>query len=126
MPPARHVLGRCMANLEDSAAAAPPSSKPRRREALRAFRSTSFHWCLTLLAAAAALSLVPLWAPVLLASWLAVAFRPLHAKPAQRLGRRNRAAGVVTVLLVAAAVSPPLVVALSLVGTAADAIEQVQ
>jgi predicted PurR-regulated permease PerM len=115
-----------MANLEDSASAAPPSSKPRRREALRAFRTSSFHWCLTLLAAAAALSLLPLWAPVLLATWLAVAFRPLHAKLAQKLGRRNRAAGVLTILLVAAALLPLLVVALSVVGSAADAIEQVQ
>lgn len=113
-----------MANLEDSASVAPPSSKPRQREALRAFRSSSFHWCLTLLTAAAALALVPLWAPLLLATWLAVAFRPLHAKLAQKLGRRNRAAGVLTVLLVAAALLPLLVVALSLVGTAADAVEQ--
>jgi predicted PurR-regulated permease PerM len=115
-----------MANLEDPAAAAPPSSKPRRREALRAFRTGSFHWCLTLLAAAAALSLVPLWAPILLATWMAVAFRPLHGKLAQKLGRRSRAAGVVTALLVAAALLPLLVVGLSLVGIAADAVAQVQ
>src|SRR4051812_7577141 len=105
-----------MANLEDSASAAPPSSKPRRREALRAFRTSSFHWCLALLGAAAVLALVPLWAPVLLATWLAVAFRPLHTKLAQKLGRRSRAAGLVTVLLLAAALLPLLVVALSLVG----------
>lgn len=115
-----------MANLEDSASAAPPSSKPRGREALRAFRSSSFHWCLTLLGAAAALSLLPLWAPLLLASWLAVAFRSLHGKLAQKLGRRNRAAGVLTVLLVAAALLPLLAVGLSLVGTAAGAVEQAQ
>jgi predicted PurR-regulated permease PerM len=115
-----------MENLEHAASAAPPSSKPRRREALRAFRTSSFHWCLTLLGAAALLSLLPLWAPLLLASWLAVAFRPLHAKLAQVIGRRNRAAGVLTALTVAAALLPLLVVALSLVGTAADAVQQVQ
>jgi predicted PurR-regulated permease PerM len=115
-----------MENLEPSASAAPPSSKPQRREALRAFRTSSFHWCLTLLGAAAVLSLLPLWAPLLLASWMAVAFRPLHAKLAQRIGRRNRAAGLVTALLVAAALLPLLVVGLSLVGTAAEAVQQAQ
>ena len=72
------------------------------------------------------LSLLPLWAPLLLASWLAVAFRPLHAKLAQKIGGRDRAAGLVTVLLVAAALLPLLVVGLSLVGTAAGSVEQVQ
>ncbi|HEU4578749.1 MAG TPA: AI-2E family transporter [Polyangiaceae bacterium] len=115
-----------MENLEPSASAAPPSSKPQPREALRAFRARSFHWCLALLGAAALLSLVPLWAPLLLASWMAVAFRPLHAKLAQRIGRRNRAAGLVTALLVVAALLPLLVVGLSLVGTAADAVQQAQ
>jgi predicted PurR-regulated permease PerM len=115
-----------MENLEPTSSASPPSSKTQRREALRSFRTSSFHWCLSLLGAAAIVSLLPFWAPVLLATWLAVAFRPLHAKLAQKLGRRNRAAGVVTMLLLAAALLPLLLVGLSLVGTAADAVEQVR
>jgi len=81
---------------------------------------------LAVLAAAAGLALVPLWAPLLLASWMAVAFRPLHAKLARKIGKRSRAAGVVTVLLVAAALLPLLVIALSLVGSAAATVAQLR
>lgn len=79
-----------------------------------------------LLAAAAAAALLPLWAPLLLASWMAVAFRPLHTKMARKIGGRNRAASVVTVLLVAAALLPLLIIGLSLASSAVTLGQQLQ
>lgn len=115
-----------MADLAQTRSGAPPSSGANRREAQKAFGNSSFHWCLALLCAAAALALVPLWAPLLLASWMAVAFRPLHTKLAHKIGGRSSAASVVTVLLVVAALLPMLVIGLSLVGSTASLVEQVQ
>jgi predicted PurR-regulated permease PerM len=113
-----------MADVPQSHSDAPPSSGPSPREVRKAFGNSSFHWCLALLGGAAALTLVPLWAPMLLASWMAVALRPLHAKLARRIGGRSRAASVVTVLLVAVALLPLLVIGLSLVGTSVSLFEQ--
>jgi predicted PurR-regulated permease PerM len=115
-----------MADLAQPRSDAPASSGPSRREARKAFGNSSFHWCLALLGAAAALALVPLWAPMLLASWMAVAFRPLHTKLARKIGGRSGAASVVTVLLVAAALLPLLVIGLSLVGTTVSLGQQLQ
>jgi predicted PurR-regulated permease PerM len=115
-----------MADLAQPLSDPPPSSGASRREARKAFGNSSFHWCLALLGAAAALAMVPLWAPMLLASWMAVAFRPLHTKLARRIGGRSSAASVVTVLLVAAALLPLLVIGLSLIGTTLNLGEQVQ
>jgi predicted PurR-regulated permease PerM len=115
-----------MADLAHPLSDAPPSSGAGRREARKAFGNSSFHWCLALLAGAAALALLPLWAPMLLASWMAVAFRPLHTKLARKIGGRSWAASVVTVLLVVAALLPLLVIALSLVGTTLNLGEQLQ
>jgi predicted PurR-regulated permease PerM len=115
-----------MADLMPPHSEAPPSSGATRREARKAFGNSSFHWCLALLGVAAALALVPLWAPMLLASWMAVAFRPWHAKLAQKIGGRSRAASVVTVLLVAAALLPLLVLGLSIVGTSVSLVEELR
>ena len=115
-----------MADLVQPHSDAPRSSGASRRQARKAFGNSSFHWCLALLGGAAALALVPLWAPMLLASWMAVAFRPLHTKLARKIGGRSGAASVVTVLLVAAALLPLLVVGLSLVGTTVSLAKQLQ
>ena len=72
------------------------------------------------------MALVPLWAPLLLASWMAVAFRPWHAKLAQKVGGRSGAAAVATVSLVLALLLPVLVIGLSLVGAALSLAEQLQ
>ena len=115
-----------MADLAQPRSDAPPSSGASQREARKTFGNSSFHWCLALLGVAAALALVPLWAPMLLASWMAVAFRPLHTKLARKIGGRSRAASVATVLLLAAALLPLLVIGLSLVGTSVSMVEQIQ
>ncbi|MEO8179722.1 MAG: AI-2E family transporter [Deltaproteobacteria bacterium] len=115
-----------MADLVQPHSDAPPSSGASRQQAPKAFGSSSFHWCLALLGVAAALALVPLWAPILLASWMAVAFRPLHTKLARKIGGRSGAASVVTVLLVAAALLPLLVIGLSLVGTTVSLAKQLE
>jgi len=89
-------------------------------------RESSFHWCLLLLAVGAALALSPFWAPLLLASMLAIVVAPWHAKLAQKVGGRSRAAGVVTVLVVVAVLVPLLVVGLSLLGAGLTLVGQLQ
>lgn len=115
-----------MADLTQARSAAPPSSRSSRGNARKALGNSSFHWCMVLLGVAAALALLPFWAPLLLASWLAVAFRPLHARMARTTGGLNRAAGVVTVLLVAAALLPMLIVGISLASSAVALGQQLQ
>lgn len=92
----------------------------------RSLRVSSFHYCLVLTCVAAALTLVPLWAPLLLASWMAMVFRPLHTRLVRRAGGRGGAAAVVTVLLVVLTLAPLVVMGISLVGAAASLIERLQ
>lgn len=115
-----------MADLVQTRAEAPPSSRSGRAAKKRAIGATSFHWCLILLAAGAAAALLPLWAPMLMASWMAVAFRPLYTKLTRSIGGRNRAASVATVLLVAAALLPLLLIGLSLASSAVSLGQQLQ
>ena len=115
-----------MADLQQARTSAPPSSRSGRSAARKALGIASFHWCLVLLAFAAALALLPLWAPLLLASWMAVAFRPLHTRLARKIGGRNHAASVVTVLLVAVALLPLVLIVLSLAGSAVELGQQLQ
>ena len=100
-----------------------PAPLEQRRHLLR---ESSFHWCLLLLAVGAALALSPFWAPLLLASMLAIVVAPWHAKLAQKVGGRSRAAGVVTVLVVVAVLVPLLVVGLSLLGAGLTLVGQLQ
>jgi predicted PurR-regulated permease PerM len=109
MPPALHADG----------ADAGPSER-------RQLQSVSFHWLLVLACAAAALTLVPLWAPLLLASWMAMVVRPLHARLVRRVKGSGRAAAVVTVLLVVLSLAPLVVMSLSLIGAAADLVARAQ
>jgi predicted PurR-regulated permease PerM len=92
----------------------------------RSWRTTSFHLCLALACVAAALTFVPLWAPLLLASWMALVFKPLHAKLVNRVGGRGGAAAVVTVLLVVGSLAPVVVMSLSLFDSAASLAKQLQ
>jgi predicted PurR-regulated permease PerM len=96
------------------------------REERRSLRSASFHWVLVLTCAAGALALVPLWAPMLLASWMAMVVRPLHTRFTQWVKGSGRAAAVVTVLLVVLALLPVVIMSLSLFGATAQLIERVQ
>ncbi len=95
------------------------------RKERRSLRDSSFHWCVVLFSVAALLAFLPLWAPLLLASWMAIVVRPLHSKLAKK-GGRSRAAGVVTVLLVVAALAPVLLIVLSLTGAAMTLVERLQ
>jgi predicted PurR-regulated permease PerM len=72
------------------------------------------------LVAAAAVTFLPLWAPLVLAAWVAVMARPLMLKIARATGGRHRAAGALTVLLVMAIFAP---VAGSVVSLTRGAIE---
>jgi predicted PurR-regulated permease PerM len=92
----------------------------------RSLRSTSFHWVMVLTGAAAALTLVPLWAPLLLASWMAMVVRPLHTKLVTWVKGSGRAAAVVTVLLAGLTLTPVLIMSLSLIGSTAQLIERLQ
>jgi predicted PurR-regulated permease PerM len=92
----------------------------------RSLRAKSFHWGMALACVAAALTFVPLWAPLLLASWMAMVFRPVHSKLVHRVGGRAGAAAVVTILLVVGALAPIVVMGLSLFSSAATLIDQVQ
>jgi len=89
-------------------------------------RESSFHWCLLILAVSALLALLPMWAPLLLASFLAIVIAPWHGKLAQKVGGRSRAAGVVTVSVVVAVLLPLFVIGLSLLGASLTLIEQLQ
>lgn len=97
----------------------------RRRER-RHLQASSFHWCGVLACTAAALTLVPLWAPLVLASWMAMVVRPVHTKLVRRVKGSGRAAAVVTVLFVVLALAPVVLMSLSLVSAAATLLERVQ
>lgn len=98
-------------------------ARPAERRELQA---SSFHWMLVLVCAAAAVTLVPLWAPLLLASWMAMVVRPLHTRLMRRVKGSGRAAAVVTVLLVLLSLAPLAIMTLSLVSATADLVQRLQ
>lgn len=63
-------------------------------------QTLAFRLVVFALVAAAAVTFRPLWAPLVLATWVAVMARPLMLKIAKATGGRHRAAGALTVLLV--------------------------
>jgi predicted PurR-regulated permease PerM len=69
---------------------------------------------------AAAVALVPFWAPLVLAAWAAVVAAPLHHWVVKRIHRRKGAAAVVTVLLVVVFLTPLVIVTLSLSASAIE------
>jgi predicted PurR-regulated permease PerM len=83
-------------------------------------------WTLLALLAAAFIALLPLWPPVLLAAWGAILAHPLYTRLVKRVKGRNKAAGVVTVLLVLLALTPVVVIGLSLFGAAVDLMHQLK
>lgn len=100
--------------LEGTSGSAEPGDQPEHAWS----NASALRWTLALLMSAGFLALVPLWAPLVLAAWSALLARPVHAWLARKVGGRNRAAGVVSVLLVVAALAPAVVVGLSLAGNA--------
>jgi predicted PurR-regulated permease PerM len=83
-------------------------------------------WTLLALLAAAFIALLPLWPPVLLAAWGAILAHPLHQRLEKRVKGRSQAAGVITVLLVVLALTPVVVIGLSLFGAAVDLVHKLQ
>lgn len=100
-----------------------PSAAHARRRALRA---STFHWFLVLACVAGALTLVPLWVPLLLASWLAMVVRPLHVRLMRRVKGSGRAAAVVTVLVVLSTLAPVALLSASLFSATASFLEQLR
>src|SRR4051794_9194089 len=71
---------------------------PERKDALR--------WMAIALCSAAAVALVPMWASLVLAAWFAALGRPLLVRLTGTLGGRERAAGVLTVILLLLLLTP--------------------
>ena len=59
----------------------------------------TLRWFTLVLCAGALATLVPFWAPLVLAAWLAILARPVFQKLTQRTGGRERAAGAILVVL---------------------------
>jgi predicted PurR-regulated permease PerM len=69
-------------------------------------QTVAFRVVVAVLVLAAALTFLPLWAPLVLAAWVAVMMRPLMRKIAKATGGRHRAAGALVVMLVMAIFIP--------------------
>jgi predicted PurR-regulated permease PerM len=63
-------------------------------------QTVAFRFVVFALVAAAAITFLPLWAPLVLAAWVAVMARPLMLRVAKATGGRHRAAGALVVVLV--------------------------
>lgn len=83
-------------------------------------QTVAFRVVLFVLVAAAGYTFLPLWAPLVLAIWVAMLLRPVMVKLARATGGRHRAAGALLVLLVAAIFVP---LAASLVSLSHGAID---
>ncbi len=75
---------------------------------------------------AAALVLVPLWAPLVLAAWFADLLRPAVRKLERFLGGRGRAAGAIVVLVVVGVLLPLVGIALALATATQDLLVQLR
>lgn len=74
----------------------------------------------------AALALVPLWEPLLLAAFFAVVAHPMHERLSRKLHGRERAAALVTLLLVIAVLIPTAVGIISLYRGSLELLERLQ
>jgi len=83
-------------------------------------RTRAFRWLALGLVLAAAFTFIPMWAPLVLAAWVAVMAKPLLRKIAKALRGRHRAAGVLVLLLVLVMFVPLVLATLSLVSGAID------
>lgn len=102
---------------------APPEDErvPDATETLSIVRPwTFFRWATLVLALATAATFAPLWAPLVLAAWLASMSRPMFLKLARYTHGRQRAAGALVVVLVMVVLVPLVLVGISLAGGAAD------
>ncbi len=83
----------------------------------------AFQWLALVVVAAALVVFVPLWAPLVLAAWVAMMARPLVVRIARALGGRGRAAGVL-VLAFVVSIALPLVATIIALVKGADTLVQ--
>ena len=83
-------------------------------------QGTAFRWVTFVLAVLAAAAFVPLWAPLVLAAWLAHMARPAFTKLAKATKGRHRAAGGLVVALVMLILAPLSIAIASLTAGAVD------
>jgi predicted PurR-regulated permease PerM len=84
-----------------------------------------FRWVVLALVVAVSATFVPLWAPLVLASWIAAIARPLLARVARITGGRRRAAGALVVVLVVLMILPLAGAIVSLTRGAIDLVQSV-
>jgi len=77
------------------------------------------------LALLSALVFMPMWAPLVLAGWVAHLARPLLARFQRHLGGRRRAAGAVVLVLLVLVLAPIVLITVSLVSNAIDLVQRV-
>jgi predicted PurR-regulated permease PerM len=83
-------------------------------------QTVAFRVVLFVLVAAAAVTFLPLWAPLVLACWVALMARPLMIRVGNAIGGRHRAAGAMVVTMVVLLFAPLTASAVSLVHGAVD------
>jgi predicted PurR-regulated permease PerM len=88
-------------------------------------QTVAFRVVVLVLVSAAALTFLPLWAPLVLAVWVAVMMRPLMVRISNATGGRHRAAGALVVLLVMAIFVPLAAAVVSLSRGAIDLVKSV-
>jgi len=91
--------------------ASPPAPLP---DAARASALRRSRWVVAALSVGAFAAFIPLWQPLLLAMFAAVVAHPLHERLSRRLGGRERAAALVTLLLVIAVLIPTAIAGVTL------------
>lgn len=89
-------------------------------------RRTALMWTVVVLGVGALLALGRLWVPLVLAGWIALLVRPLHASIARRVRGSSRAAGGVSVVLVLLVLAPLATIGLSLTASIADVVAKLQ
>ncbi len=77
------------------------------------------------LAIGAFLTFWPLWAPLVLGAWLAQLARPINERLSRWMGKKERAAALVTVLMVLLGLTPLALIGISLAADAKNMIERV-
>lgn len=80
----------------------------------------SLRWATLLLSVAAMVTLLPFWAPLVLAAWLAIIARPIFLRLTARFGGRERAAGALLVTLGMGLLVPVSLAVVSLIQGALD------
>jgi predicted PurR-regulated permease PerM len=90
----------------------------------RAYSAT--RWTVLLLCLAAALTILPLWQPLLLAAFVAIVAEPLYLRVYRKVEGRSSAAALLTLLLAVFALVPIVIATLSIYEGAIDLLRRLQ